>query len=209
MPLPRTQDFEGPPGAQYRRGPHAVLGTPKSYDQSYASEEGFALDSYPWVQLFTRRVIAQFLRVLARSHGLTRIFLITPWISELTEPGVPSLRQLAKRLRDEQATAYVVTRPPIDEWHESAIQTLEESRRANIVLLPNLHTKLYCASTAEAEFALFGSPNLTQSSLANIELGLFVTGAGPGRAFVRELMLEAAQIYRSPGRRKRAIQRFT
>src|SRR4051812_22095197 len=101
-----------------------------------------------WVRLYTRRVVAPFLELLSRSHGWNRIYLIAPWISEITEPGLPSLRQIAKRLRDEDATAYVVTRPPRedDDWHEAALATLEASRRANIVLVPELHTKLYCAS---------------------------------------------------------------
>jgi hypothetical protein len=163
-----------------------------------------------WVRLHTRRVIAPFLELLALSHGWSKIFLITPWISEITEPGLPTLRQLAKRLRDESATAYVVTRPPRDgdDWHESALATLERSRRANIVLVPELHTKLYCASTAQADFALFGSANLTQKSLRNIELGAFLNGSGGGRQLFRDLVYEAAQIYRSPTRTVRCNQSF-
>jgi hypothetical protein len=170
--------------------------------------EGPIVDGYSWVQLLTRRVISHFLDVLARTHGWNRVYLVAPWISEITAPGVPSLAQVAKRLRDEHATAYVVTRPPVEEWHERALQILESSRRANIVLVPDLHTKLYCASTAEADFALFGSANLTQKSLQNLELGLFVNGAVEGRRFVKDLIYEAVMLYRSPGRMIRATQQF-
>jgi hypothetical protein len=166
------------------------------------------VDRYAWVQLITRRVIAEFLGMLARARGWNKVYLITPWISEISHPGVPTLAQMAKRLRDENATLYVVTRPPIEDWHENALQIIESTQRANIVLVPELHTKLYCASTAEAEFALFGSPNLTQKSLQNIEIGLFVRGSGQGRQFVRDLIHEAAEIYRTPGRTQRATRRF-
>jgi hypothetical protein len=166
------------------------------------------VDDHWWAQIVTRRVIAHFLGVLGRSHGWNKVYLVSPWISEISHPGVPSLAQMAKRLRDEDATAYVITRPPIEDWHEKALRILENSRRANIVLVPDLHTKLYCASTAEADFALFGSPNLTQQSLQNIELGVFVSGTSAGRMLVRDLIYEAAMIYRSPGRTQRATLRF-
>jgi hypothetical protein len=166
------------------------------------------MDSYPWAQLVTRRVVAHFLDILARARGWNKVYLVTPWISEISDPGTPTLLQMAKRLRDENATAYVVTRPPIEDWHERALQILESSMRANIALVPQLHTKLYCASTAQADFALFGSPNLTQQSLNNIELGIFINGSQAGKRLVRDLIYEAAMIYRSPDRVQRATRRF-
>jgi hypothetical protein len=166
------------------------------------------VDRYSWIHLVTRHVIGEFLGMLARARGWNKVYLIAPWISEISYPGVPTLAQMAKRIHDENATVYVVTRPPIDDWHENALQIIESTRRANIALVPELHTKLYCASTAEAEFALFGSPNLTQRSLQNIEMGLFVRGSGQGKQFVRDLIQEAADIYRSPSRTLRATRRF-
>jgi hypothetical protein len=163
---------------------------------------------YSWVRLLTRRVIVQFLETLARSQAWNKVYIITPWMSEISEPGVPSLAQVAKRLQDEQATAYVVTRPPVDVWHENALRTFDESHRANVVLVPDLHTKLYCASTAQANFALFGSANLTQKSLRNVELGIFVNGVGHGKRLVRDLIYEAGQIYHSPSRIVRSRIRF-
>lgn len=166
------------------------------------------MDGYPWALLVTRRVVAQFLDVLARTRGWNKVYIVSPWLSEVSEPGVPSLHQLAKRLQDERATAYVVTRPPLETWHEQAIQTLEQSRRASIALVPELHSKLYCARTAEADFALFGSANLTQQSFRNLELGLFISGKGEGLPFVRDLTYEATRLYRSPSRTLRCKHQF-
>jgi hypothetical protein len=165
------------------------------------------VDRHEWVRLHTRRVLAPFLDVLARSHGWNRIFLISPWMSEISDPGLPTVAQIANRLKYDRATAYIVTRPPLESWHEAVLETLEQTRRANIAIVPELHTKLYCASTAQAEFALLGSANFTQKSLSNIELGVFVNGIGGGRRLVRDLIYEAAQIYRSPTRTVRCTHR--
>src|SRR5437016_1238636 len=122
-----------------------------------------------WLQLVTRRVIAAFLGRLAVSHGWKKLYLISPWISDLTIECGLSLNQLLKGLKDYGATAYVVTRPPQPEdgWHQDAVDRLASSGMASIVYLPGLHTKLYCAYTNHGAFALLGSANLTPGSLAN------------------------------------------
>jgi hypothetical protein len=167
------------------------------------------VQGYPWARLLTRRVIGEFLNILARSRGWNKLYIVSPWLSEVSEPGVPSLLQVAKRLQDEKATAYIVTRPPVDAWHEQAVEIFERSRQASIALVPELHSKLYCARTAEADFALFGSANLTQASLRNLELGLFISNSGDGRHFVKELYEEASRLYRSPTRSLRCTKQFT
>lgn len=166
------------------------------------------MDGYPWARLVTHHVISQFLRVLARSPGWSTVYLVSPWLSEVSDQGTPSLSQLARRLQTEDATAYVVTRPPIEPWHEDAVSILEESGHANIALVPELHAKLYCAKTAAADFGMFGSANLTQRSLQNLELGLFVASSGEGRHFVRDLTSEATRLYRTPTRTLRCRRQF-
>jgi hypothetical protein len=99
------------------------------------------------LRLATRRVISTFLDALARSHGWRKIFVISPWISEFGELGGMTFDQLLKRLRDDNATAYVVTRPPIEPWHQAAVNRIAATGQANIATVPSLHTKLYCADT--------------------------------------------------------------
>jgi hypothetical protein len=109
-----------------------------------------------------------------------------------------TFQQMLKRLSDDDATVYVVTREPKVPYHEEAVEQLAATKKANIKFLPTLHTKLYCASTAQGDFALLGSANFTEGSLYNRELGLLVTANGAGATLVRRLALEAAEIYRTP-----------
>ena len=112
-----------------------------------------------------------------------------------------SFRQLLKRLKDDDATAYVVSRPPVDLWHRSALEQIASTGKANVALVPSLHTKLYCADTDQGSFALIGSANLTEQSLSNREIGVLIRASGPGKKIVRNLVYEASDIYRSPDRK--------
>lgn len=174
-------------------------------------DASFAAGTGTWLQLVTRRVIAAFLEKLAISHGWKKLYLISPWISDLTIDCGLSLAQLLKGSQDYGATIYVVTRPPApeDDWHQSAIDRLASSGMASIVFLPELHTKLYCAYTNNGAFALLGSANLTIGSLSNQEIGLVVREVGSGKTLFRRLAAEAAAIYRSPGRRLVCERRFS
>lgn len=155
----------------------------------------------PWLRVGTRRVLDLYLRSLAGSRGWKRLHVISPWISAFDTFATLTFADLLKRLREDQATAYIVTRPPIQDWHSQAIALLGESTRANIVLVPDLHVKLYTATTDVGSFAMLGSANFTQQSLINREIGVLINGYAEGRSVVSELHHEAAQIYRSPSRR--------
>jgi hypothetical protein len=154
-------------------------------------------ETLTWARVASRRVIAVFVDALARSHGWKTIYLVSPWISNFSEPGAMSFSQLLKRLHDEDATAYVVTRPPDKEWHQRAIDHIASTGKANIVTVPQLHTKLYCAVTSQSSFAMLGSANFTRQSLANREIGVFMRASGGGKRIVGDLTYEAAEIYRS------------
>jgi phosphatidylserine/phosphatidylglycerophosphate/cardiolipin synthase-like enzyme len=166
-----------------------------------------------WARIETRLVVGHFLNSLAASHAWRRLYLISPWISAIdhTRVAVKSTG-FARRLIDDDCTVYVVTRPPVDSWHLDALEALRATRCASIVTVPALHTKLFCAETKTGSFALLGSANWTQRSLANRELGLLVNdGTREGGAIVRLLAREAADIYRSSPDKtqycKRALRR--
>jgi len=154
-----------------------------------------------WLNLATQRVLDLFLANLSRARGWKRLNIVSPWISEFSGPlATLSFNQLLRRLKDDDTTVYVVTRPPQEEWHERAVRRLADSGRANIAFLPELHVKLFTAQTLQSSFAMIGSANFTTKSLTNKEIGVLVSASGDGRALVRDLDYEAAQIYRHPGR---------
>jgi Putative DNA-binding domain len=154
-----------------------------------------------WLNLATRRVLDLFLTNLSRSHGWKRLNIVSPWIDEVGGPlATLNFDQMLRRLGDDRATVYVVTRPPQEDWHRRAIQRLADSGRANIALLPDLHVKLFTAQTLQSSFAMFGSANFTTRSLINREIGVLISSFGDGRALVRDLDYQAAEIYRHPAR---------
>jgi hypothetical protein len=154
-----------------------------------------------WLRVSTRQVLDLFLEPLARSTGWKRLYLISPWISEIQHSASLTSDQFLKRLKDEGTTVYVVTRPPTSEWHETALARLGATGRVNVALVPELHIKLYTALTNYGSFAMLGSANFTQQALINREIGLLINSYSDGRKLVTELNYEAAQIYRLPGRK--------
>jgi hypothetical protein len=153
-----------------------------------------------WLRVSSRRVLDLFLGPLARSTGWKRLYLISPWISEIQHSASLTSDQFLKRLKDDGTTAYVVTRPPATEWHETALARLGATGRVNVALVPGLHIKLYTALTDYGSFAMLGSANFTQQALINREIGVLINSYADGRKLVAELNYEAAQIYRLPGR---------
>jgi len=175
------------------------------------SESDISLgETATWLRLVTRHVIEAFLGTLAVSHGWKKLYLISPWISDLPIECGLSLSQLLKGLKDYGTTAYVVTRPPVQEhdWHQEAVDRFAASGMASVVFVPELHTKLYCAYTSYGGFALLGSANLTVNSLRNQEIGVVVRERGAGKTLFRRLISEAAAIYRSPSRSVVCERRF-
>lgn len=154
-----------------------------------------------WLDVSTKKVLDLYLRNLSRAHSWRRLYIISPWISNFGESDISiSFDQLLHRLKHDNATAYVVTRPPEDQSHKLAIESLAETGRASIALLPELHTKLFTADTVQSSFAMLGSANFTKNSFANRELGILIKSTGDGARIVQDLEYEAAEIYRHPER---------
>ena len=155
----------------------------------------------PWLQVATRRVLNLFLGQLASSQGWKRLYIISPWISELAEGASLSFDLFLQRLKKDGTTVYLVTRPPEEPWHEAAVAKLADTGRVNVAFVADLHVKLYTALTSQGAFAMLGSANFTQQSLSSREIGLLVNAYLEGKSVVRDLNYEASQIYRMPGRR--------
>ncbi len=154
----------------------------------------------PWMSVGTRTVLNLFLRPLAQSTGWKNIYLVTPWISAIDSLGSMTSDQFIKRIKADRTTVYLVTRPPENDWHKQAIKRLGETERVNVALVPQLHVKLYTASTAHGSFAMIGSANFTQQSLTNHEIAVLINSYADGRRVVSDLQYEASQLYRLPGR---------
>jgi phosphatidylserine/phosphatidylglycerophosphate/cardiolipin synthase-like enzyme len=154
----------------------------------------------PWLKVGARRVIDLYLEQLARSRSWKQLYVVSPWISEWTTGGSISFERLLERVRDDGATMYVVTRPPQADWHARAISKMAATSRANIAFVPELHAKLFTATTSESAFALVGSANLTDHSLRNREVGLLVNSYQDGARIVASLIREANHIYRTTSR---------
>jgi len=177
----------------------AIAGRPATSGVS-PSERGAQIPA--WLNLTTRRVLDLFLVNLSRAPKWQRLDIVSPWIDEIDSP-LASLNfdQILRRLREDNTTVYLVTRPPQEAWHSRAVHRLADSGRANIALVPELHVKLFTAQTLQSSFAMIGSANFTTKSLINREIGVLVSGTGDGKALVRDLNYEAADIYRNPGRK--------
>jgi hypothetical protein len=159
-------------------------------------------EAYPvWLKMSTRRVLDLFLAPLARSPGWKRLYVISPWISDIEHSASLTSEQFLSRLTADRATVYVVTRPPVHEWHIRAVERLAATGRVNVALVPELHIKLYTAMTTRGSFAMLGSANFTQQALVSREIGLLVNSYSDGKKLVSELHYEAAQIYRLPERK--------
>ena len=156
--------------------------------------------SPPWLRVATRKVLNLFLGQLASSYGWKRLYIISPWISELSEGATLSFDLLLARLKADGATVYLITRPPEEPWHAAAVARFADTGRVNVAFVPDLHVKLYTALTNQGAFAMLGSANFTQKSLGNREIGILVNAYMGGRRVVKDLNSEASQIYRMPGR---------
>lgn len=121
----------------------------------------------------SRNALSRFADIVyAKQDELYRVWLISPWISVRAEGAYP-----AERIRDSigrrKIPVYVVTRPPMLDWHSDAVRALKAIPGAQIFHCRELHTKLYIAECNGFRGAVFGSPNLTPGGeLLNEELAV-------------------------------------
>jgi hypothetical protein len=120
------------------------------------------------VRLLTEKTVECFLqRLFLRDVPVRNLCIISPFISTL-EGSRFTLRDLAEKIERECIPTYVVTRPPSEPYQKDAIAILGCNDWVEIRFNESVHAKVYISSSIpESEsFALFGSGNLTSSSIA-------------------------------------------
>lgn len=159
-------------------------------------------------KLLTTRVTEGFLsRVLGEYRPISTLTIVSPWISEW-ESGKIGLRRLREVIDQRRIRTMILTRPPADEWHTSALETLAKSELTSIYLIPNLHAKIFVCEAIPVGFGLVGSANFTANSLRNFEVGVLFEAKGilspllrELRVLIQDLRRVAVSRYPAPGRR--------
>jgi phosphatidylserine/phosphatidylglycerophosphate/cardiolipin synthase-like enzyme len=92
-------------------------------------------------------------------------------------------------LRHEHCILSLVTRPPREAWHRAAINQLQEQIPLALYFCASLHTKLYLIECDDFDYALMGSPNLTErADRLNFELAIEFSAISRGSAAVPRLL---------------------
>lgn len=143
-----------------------------------------------YAEIITSKPVGKFLlKFYLTDHQMQSLILISPFVGTLEGTRI-TLNAVCKRSIDKHIPTYVITRPPENDYHQQAINTLMSYDHVELRYNESLHAKLYvCLCQDESQsFALLGSANLTWPSMEqNIEIGMMIYGHGKGREIVREL----------------------
>jgi len=117
------------------------------------------------------------------------LVLISPIVTTLAGTRV-TLEAVCKRAAERKIRTYVITNSPQKDYQKEAVDLLMRSEPMEVRYNDSLHAKVYlCLCRDETRsFALFGSANLTRSSIErNIEIAMMIYGKGQGKDIIREL----------------------
>jgi hypothetical protein len=154
--------------------------------------------------LITHDITNYFIDDLACRRDFSEVFICSPWIRLLPDAlnDMGHILESAQKLTKSNPRLHVITRPISETptgtseklWEKQIRATLLwfKKRGADIVCIPNLHTKLFIVFGKEFQTAIFGSENLTGAK--NIELGLRITDS----VIVNKLYIYWEDIYNSP-----------
>lgn len=130
------------------------------------------------LELLCYDVPEQIYKSIARCLEPRRLYICSPWLSELSLPlesrKLPIFALITGRLSSIRRFE-VYTRPPSerDERHREAIDKLKDLR-ATILTCEILHAKIYAVEAKWGSFTIIGSVNLTRSARSNIEVAIKV-----------------------------------
>jgi len=136
--------------------------------------------------LLTQRVTeAFFVRVVAEDRPISSLTIVSPWVSAW-DTGKIAFGRLCQQISIRPIRTLLITRPPEEVWHRDALDRLAEAG-VTIVLLPDLHAKVFVCEAVPVGFGLVGSANLTRRSLDNFEIGVMFDGRGVLSPLLKEL----------------------
>ncbi len=127
-------------------------------------------------------------------YNFLSLWIISPWITPLDSASF-TLDKVIDKINQNKVSTYIVTRMPRDDPYERGLQALASSPWTDIMVMENLHAKLYICDNLDYSFAMIGSANLTAHAAMNsIEVGLLVKDAGWGTTLIRNLVTAAKNI---------------
>lgn len=147
--------------------------------------------SPPFIRILTERSVDFFLnKFLVCNSFPQNIVIVSPFISDLAGELV-TLKNIIRKIDKDNTTAYILTRPPKEEYQINSIEILKQSPNIEIRYNDDIHAKLYicwCKKNIDESFAMFGSGNLTKGGLRqNLELGMMIFSKDQGRSIINDL----------------------
>jgi phosphatidylserine/phosphatidylglycerophosphate/cardiolipin synthase-like enzyme len=143
-----------------------------------------------YAEIVTSKPVQRFLlKFYLSDFPIQSLILISPFVGTLQGSRV-TLESVCKKALDNRIFTYVITRPPEEEYHQRAIDSLMNYDHVELRFNESLHAKLYiCLGQDESHsFALLGSANLTRNSMEkSIEIAMMIYGRAYGKEILREL----------------------
>jgi len=136
----------------------------------------------------------------ANRRRLRRIWMVTPWVTE-SHGKFDFLSMIVEASRTSRAKVFILTRPPRDTWHATAIEVLNANLKPILLFNTSLHAKLYILECNGFRYALLGSPNLTRrADRDNVEIGIelrssFERPVDKVSAMISELIIYASSLF--------------
>ncbi len=147
-------------------------------------------------KLLTSKVAGHFFRRFLIEHRPIRsLTIVSPWISDW-EDGEVSLKRVLEVISLRNIRTSVITRPPIEAYHERAVERLKKTNPVTIYFIPDLHAKVFVCNCVPVGFGLVGSANLTARSFVNYEVGILFEARGALSPLLPELQLFAQDLRR-------------
>jgi phosphatidylserine/phosphatidylglycerophosphate/cardiolipin synthase-like enzyme len=128
------------------------------------------------IRLIENSIMAEFVDLLvANRQRVYRLWIVSPWLSVGNNPADP-FSVLAYTIHQHDFQATVITRPPREMWHHKCVQLLQETRKARLMTIDSLHSKLYVMECNGFRAAILGSVNFTmRGNDHNLELAIEIS----------------------------------